>query len=121
MKKYLSLFLGLCLILGSMGFALADGAFVPGTYKAAADGFAGDVRVTVTVDENAITAIEIVGAEETPALGGAAITAMSEAYIGKADAEAVDGMAGATVTSTAVTRGVNAALTAAGELMKGGN
>jgi penicillin-binding protein 1A len=58
MKKYLSLFLSLCLILGSMGFAFADAAFTPGTYTGTAEGFAGDVKATVTVDENAIVAIE---------------------------------------------------------------
>ena len=40
MKKYLSLFLSLCLILGSMGFAFADAAFTPGTYTGSAEGFA---------------------------------------------------------------------------------
>ena len=88
MKKYLSLFLSLCLILGSMGFAFADAAFTPGTYTGSAEGFAGDVKATVTVDENAITAIEITGDSETPGLGGAAMPVMQEAYIGKAAADA---------------------------------
>ncbi|MBQ6959946.1 MAG: FAD-dependent oxidoreductase [Clostridia bacterium] len=113
MKKYLSLFLSLCLILGSMGFALADAAFTPGTYTGTAEGFAGDVKATVTVDENAITAIEIVGADETPAIGGAAITTMAEAYVGKDDAEAVDAVAGATFTSKGVKAAVAKALAAA--------
>ena len=113
MKKYLSLFLSLCLIVGSMGAVLADAAFTPGTYTGTAEGFAGDVKATVTVDETAITAIEITGAEETPALGGAAMTAMAEAYVGKADAEAVDGMTGATFTSNAVKAAVAKALAAA--------
>ncbi len=113
MKKYLSLFLSLCLILGSMGFAFADAAFTPGTYTGSAEGFAGDVKATVTVDENAITAIEITGADETPAIGGAAITTMAEAYVGKADAEAVDAVAGATFTSKGVKAAVAKALAAA--------
>ena len=113
MKKYLSLFLSLCLILGSMGFAFADAAFTPGTYTGSAEGFAGDVKATVTVDENAITAIEITGAEETPAIGGAAIATMQEAYVGKADAEAVDAVAGATFTSKGVKAAVAKALAAA--------
>ncbi|MBR3740330.1 MAG: FAD-binding protein [Clostridia bacterium] len=113
MKKYLSLFLSLCLILGSMGFAFADAAFTPGTYTGSAEGFAGDVKATVTVDENAITAIEIVGADETPAIGGAAITTMAEAYVGKADAEAVDSVTGATFTSKGVKAAVAKALAAA--------
>ena len=90
--------------------AAEAGPFTPGTYEAAAQGFGGEVKVVVTVDANAITAIEITGADETPALGGAAMPAMAEAYPGKADAEAVDGMVGATVTSTAVKEAVAKAL-----------
>ena len=113
MKKYLSLFLALCLALGSASFALADGAFTPGTYEATSQGFGGDVKISVTVDETAITAIEITGEGESPTLGGVAMPAMAEAYVGKADAEAVDGMTGATVTSTAVKEAVAKALAAA--------
>ena len=87
--------------------------FTPGTYEAASQGFGGEVKAIVTVDEAAITAIEIIGDGETPALGGVAMPAMAEAYVGKADAEAVDGMSGATVTSTAVKEAVGKALAAA--------
>ena len=84
--------------------------FSPGTYEGSASGFGGEVKVRVTVDDDCITSIEISGPDETPALGGTAIPIMAEAYIGKADANAVDGMTGATVTSTAVKEAVMEAL-----------
>ena len=110
MKKYLSLLLALVMVLSMMSFAHAEGAFTPGTYEAKAEGFGGDVKAVVTVDENVITAIEITGDGETPGLGGAAMPMMQEAYVGEADAEAVDGMTGATITSTAVKEAVGKAL-----------
>ena len=89
----------------------AEGAqFVPGTYEAASQGFGGDVKVKVTVDESAITAIEITGDSETPGLGGAAMPVMQEAYIGKAAADTVDTYTGATITSKAVMDAVGKAL-----------
>ena len=85
-------------------------AFTPGTYEASAQGFGGAINVAVTVDEEAITAIEITGDGETPALGGAAIEQMSAAYVSQADADGVDSVAGATITSTAVKTAVGNAL-----------
>ena len=73
MKKYLSLFLALCMALGSMAFAVADGAFIPGTYEATAKGFGGDVTVSITVTADEITDVTVQGDAETPALGGVAI------------------------------------------------
>ncbi len=113
MKKLVALFLSLCLVLGSMAFASAEAVFTPGTYEAVEMGFGGDIKVTLTVDENAITEITIVGESETPGLGLAAIPVMQEAYVGKADAEAVDVYASATITSTAVQKAVAKALAAA--------
>lgn len=93
--------------------AEASGAFIPGTYEATALGFGGEIEVKLTVDENVITAIEITGEGETPMLGGAAIPMMQKAYVGQASAEAVDSIAGATVTSNAVKEAVAAALSQA--------
>lgn len=87
--------------------------FTPGEYEASAQGFGGAIDVKLTVDEDAITAIEITGTGETPTLGGAAIEKFAQAYVGKADAEAVDSVAGATITSDAVKAAVADALAAA--------
>ena len=77
MKKLVALLLSLCLVLGCVAFASADG-YTPGVYGVVAQGFGGDVRVEITVDENAITDVVITGDSETPTVGGAAIPELVE-------------------------------------------
>ena len=100
----------LAVMLLSTAFTAGAATFTPGEYEGSAQGFGGAVNVKLTVDEEAITAIEITGDGETPALGGAAIEQMGAAYVGQADAEGVDGMTGATITSDAVKAAVGNAL-----------
>lgn len=97
------------MLLGTV-FTAGAATFTPGEYEASAQGFGGAVNVKLTVDEETITAIEITGEGETPALGGAAIEQMNAAYVGQSDADGVDGMAGATITSDAVKAAVGNAL-----------
>ena len=82
MKMYnrvLAAALCLCLVLGCLGMAAcAEGAGTanPGTYTASAVGKNGDVTLTVTYSENAITDVQVEEAE-TPTIGGAAVEAMT--------------------------------------------
>ena len=108
MKKTLAILLAAALVLTGMVSALADG-FTAGTYEASANGFGGPVVVKITVDENAITAAEITGESETPAIGGAAMETIAATLVGKSDAE-IDGVTGATLTSNAVKEALAAAL-----------
>ena len=109
MKKFVSLLL--VLMLAIVPFTAVNAAtFTPGEYEATAQGFGGDVTVKVTVDENAVTAVEITGEDETPALGGAAIEEFTTSLVGVSDAEAVEAVSGATVTSTAVKEALAKAL-----------
>mgnify|MGYP002900804316 CR=1 FL=1 len=78
-RKWTGIVLVVMLLSASMTAGAA--AFTPGTYEASAQGFGGAINVAVTVDEEAITAIEITGDGETPGLGGAAIEQMSAAYV----------------------------------------
>ena len=71
MKKFVSLLL--VVMMAIVPFAGNAATFTPGESTGTATGFGGDVTVKVTVDENAVTAVEITGEKETPALGGAAI------------------------------------------------
>ena len=96
--------------------AAGDTAYVPGTYTAEATGMS-NVVVNVTVDEGAITAVEIDGSGETPGIGLDAIPTLSDQVLAAQSAE-IDGVAGATLTSNAVRTAVAAALaeaTAGGE------
>ncbi len=112
MSRILSLVLALALALFSVG-ALADSVFTPGTYEAEGKGFGGAVKVTITVSENEITDVVIVGDAETPALGGVAIQTLPEEIL-KAQTPNVDILSGATVTSSAIIAAATAALEQAG-------
>lgn len=87
----------------------AAGKYTPGTYKASAAGMNGDVKVSVTVDENAITAVEVVEHAETPGISDPAIEQIPAAIV-EANSAEVDAVAGATVTSKAIMTAVTSAL-----------
>ena len=72
-----------------------------GSYTAAADGFGGEVTVTLTVAGGRISAVEVDASAETPSYGGKAAQQLAEAILAKGSAK-VDAVAGATVTSNAV-------------------
>ena len=88
--------------------AAAGGAYVPGTYTAEATGM-GTVKVSVTVDENAITEVVLDTAGETPEIGGAATEELTSQVMA-AQGPAIDGVSGATLTSNAVSTAVADAL-----------
>ena len=83
----------------------AEGETLTGTAK----GFGGDVTVTLTMDGDKIVAASIEGKDETPTVGGAALADL-EKQITEAGSADIDGVSGATVTSTAVKDAVKAAL-----------
>ena len=136
MKKIVVLLLALCLVLSACGKkaevdntqgssdqsnTVTDnktddsanseetGKYTPGTYEGEGQGFGGTVTVKVTVDANAITAVEITAADETPAVGGAAVEELTEQVMNAQSAE-IDGVSGATLTSNAVKAAVTDAL-----------
>lgn len=76
-RKWLSFVLVAVML--STACVASAATFTPGEYEASAQGFGGTITVKVTVDEEAITAIEIDGSGETPALGGAAIEQFTQA------------------------------------------
>ncbi|MDD3409819.1 MAG: FAD-dependent oxidoreductase [Eubacteriales bacterium] len=109
MRKFISLLL--ILMLAVVPFTAGSAAtFTAGEYEASAQGFGGAVTVKVTVDDEAVTAVEVSGPDETPALGGAAIETFNTTLVGVSDAESVEAVSGATVTSTAVKEALASAL-----------
>lgn len=89
-----------CLGLGAY-LSKAPEIYTPGTYEAAAQGYGGDVKVTITVDASSITDVQIEGADETPGIGAAAIEELP-AVIKTANGGMFDGKTGATITSDAI-------------------
>lgn len=80
------------------------------TKTGCAEGFGGAVTATLTVDANGtVTDCELEGAQETESIGGAALEELSKQVVA-ANGPAIDGVAGATVTTKAVRKAVAAAL-----------
>ena len=80
------------------------------TKTGSADGFGGAVTATLTVDANGtVTDCKLEGAQETENIGGAALEELSKQVVA-ANGPAIDGVAGATVTTKAVRKAVAAAL-----------
>lgn len=111
-KRTLSLFLALSMAVSLTVPAMAaEGGYVPGTYTATENGFAGPVTVTVTVDDSTITAITADG-NETQGIGSRALEELPQTMLAAQSAD-VDTVAGATFTSQAVKKAAGAALSAA--------
>ena len=109
MKKLLSIIL--CLALLMLGFALAEGERV--TAQGVGQGIDGDVVVQVEADANTIYAVEVLQQNETPGIGSVAVEQLPGAIVA-ANSIAVDGIAGATVTSDAIKDAIRQALADAG-------
>ena len=93
--------------------ASTTGAGATGDFTGTAKGFGGDVTVTLTLTDGAITGCTAEGKDETQGVGSEAIAKMP-GEIAESGSIAVDGVSGATVTSTAIKEAAAAALTAAG-------
>ena len=98
---------------GSKPASTSSDAGVSGDFTGTAKGFGGDVSVTLTLTDGAITGCTAEGKDETQGVGSEAIAKMP-GEIAESGSIAVDGVSGATVTSTAIKEAAAAALTAAG-------
>ena len=101
MKKKLSLFLALSLVLSLAACGKkepeAEKLYTAGTYTESAQGYGGPVTVEITVDESKITAVKVTGDGETPSVGGAHLEELADLIKEKGDA--IDAIAG-TVAAT---------------------
>ena len=98
---------------GTKSTSASTSAGVSGDFTATAKGFGGDVSVTLTLTDSVITGCTAEGKDETQGVGSEAIAKMPGA-IAESGSIAVDGVSGATITSTAIQEAAAAALTAAG-------
>ena len=90
--------------------AAAAGSYTPGTYTASAKGMDGDVPVTITIgDDGTITGVQVDVSGETAGIGAEIGDEVTKQILDAQSAE-IDGVAGATVTSTAVKTAVADAL-----------
>ena len=80
--------------------ASGDAIYTPGTYTGTATGI-GEVKVTMTFSETAITEVVIDASNETESIGGVAAPTLQEAIMAAQGTE-IDNISGATVTTNAV-------------------
>ena len=110
MKKLVALLLSFCLLFGMLAVASADAE----TRTGAAQGFGSEVKVTVTVEDGKITALDVDDSGETYTLGGfdraETVEKLIEAIVAAGTVDGVDTVAGATATQKAVLEAVGKAL-----------
>ena len=80
--------------------ASGDAIYTPGTYTGTATGI-GEVKVTMTFSETAITEVVVDASNETESIGGVAAPTLQEAIMAAQGTE-IDNISGATVTTNAV-------------------
>lgn len=98
---------------GAKSASTSSDAGVSGDFTGTAKGFGGDVSVTLTLTDGAITGCTAEGKDETEGVGSQAIAKMP-GEIAENGSIAVDGVSTATITSNAIKEAAAAALTAAG-------
>ncbi len=92
----------------------ASKGYQDGTYTGSATGMGGAVRVSVTVKDGAITAVEVLEHKETPGISDPALEKLPAAIV-SAQSTDLDVVAGATLTSKAILEAVAKALSGQGE------
>ncbi|MDO4483104.1 MAG: flavocytochrome c [Clostridia bacterium] len=107
MKKFLSLLLCVAMLMGCAG-AVAEG-WNDGTTTGTAAGLFGDITVEVTVENGAITAINLVKTNETENIWNTAWPTVADAIIA-AQSTDVDVVSGATFASNGIMNAVKVAL-----------
>ena len=92
----------------STAASTGEAIYTPGTYTGTATGI-GEVKVTMTFSETAITDVVIDASNETESIGGAALEELAKQVVAANSAE-IDGVSGATLTTNGVKDAVSAAL-----------
>lgn len=106
MKKLLAIILVMALL---PVFALAEAKSASGT----AQGYGGEVTVTLTAEDGKLTDVTIEGPNETQGVGSMAVEQMPGLML-EANSVEIDGVAGATFTSTAILEAAKSALSELG-------
>lgn len=85
---------------GSTAASAGEAIYTPGTYTGTAAGI-GEVKVTMTFSETAITDVVIDASNETESIGGVAAPTLKDALMAAQSTE-IDNISGATITTNAV-------------------
>lgn len=79
------------------------------TAAVTAQGYGGDVTVSVTIEDGALVSVSIDGANETKGVGSRAVDLMGPSMVAANSVE-IDGISGATITSSAILKAAKEAL-----------
>lgn len=111
MKRYLSLFLVLAVIMvGVPAFAQSP------VLSASAPGYGGDVTVSLTIEDGKLQDVTVNGNHETPGVGSRAIELLPKLMVSGNSIE-VESISGATITSHAILSAAQEALTNSGQTL----
>ncbi len=118
MKKALGIFLALTMLVTPL-LALAsgisiDGALTDGTYPGEAEGFAGPLKVEVTVADGKVCAVKVLENVDTAEIYATAEASVLPAIVAAGTVNGVDVQAGATFSSKGILMATANALQAAG-------
>jgi fumarate reductase flavoprotein subunit len=110
MKKLIctGILTALLVLIGCASSGQAYGAST-GSATASAEGFGGDVKVTVTLEKGKLVNVVVDGPHETNGIGSRAVTNMPAMMIEKKSIE-VDIVSGATISSHAILEAARAAV-----------
>ena len=111
MKKILCTLLALCMLISMAPMALAEG--VSGTFEGESNGFHGPVKVSVTLEDGAITDVTVTEQAETYGVSDWSISEMPNRIV-EHQSWNVDVTSGATFSAYAVKYAVKNAIEAAG-------
>ena len=100
-------------IINAVKNALESAGSAGGALTGTADGFMGPITVSVTMDGDTITAVEVVSNSDTPEIAGAALEQIPAAIVA-ANSPDVDVVSGATYTSNGIINAVKNALAGGG-------
>lgn len=98
---------------GALAATASAASFKAGTYTATAPGIHGDVTVQVTFSADKITEVKVIKQSETVGIGSKAVELLP-GRITEQQSPNVDGVTGATITSTAIRNAVAKCVTQAG-------
>lgn len=113
MKKFVSVLLMLCMLLPVICVSTAETAIpADGVYTGTGAGMHSNIEVNVTVENGAITAVDVISQDETPGISDAPIAQIPQRII-DAQSTDVDVVSAATFTSKGIIEAVNNALSSA--------
>ncbi len=112
MKKHTFLLIALSLAVCAVALmttSCGGSSYTPGEYSSSSKAVHGDVTVTLTVSEKKITGVDIKESGEENSFAAGAYETMTQQIIKKQSAD-IDGVTGATISTTAVKTAAAAAL-----------